>query len=103
MVGNIGLTLNRYNALRGKFNRMCSKKPSSGKLEVPETIHESFLSKGDAKDNLWQLCPGRWQQGLAIAAVFMHLILTLGSVPKTPLAGPVHSARDVVQDFGKVQ
>ena len=54
MVGNIGLTLNRYNALRGKFNRMCSKKPSSGKLEVPETIHESFLSKGDAKDNLWQ-------------------------------------------------
>ena len=52
-VGNIRLGINQYNNLRGQFNRFCQKKPQSGKLDVPEQIHKSFMAKGDEKDKLF--------------------------------------------------
>ena len=53
-VGSIRLGVQAYNNFRGKFNRMCSKKPKSGRLDVPESIHKIFQEKGNAKDQLFE-------------------------------------------------
>ena len=53
-VGGLTLGLQSYNSWRGKFSRMCGRKPTSGRLDVPEDIHKAFLEKGAGKDQLFE-------------------------------------------------
>ena len=45
-LGNLVLTQAAYNRWRAKLDRMCRKKPVSGKLDVPDDIHKQWLEKG---------------------------------------------------------
>ena len=51
-LGNLVLTQAAYNRWRAKLDRMCRKKPVSGKLDVPDDIHKQWLEKGTGKDAL---------------------------------------------------
>ena len=53
-VGKLTLTQNAYNCWRGKFNRFVGRKPTSGKLEVPEDLHAVWLGKSSEKDDLFE-------------------------------------------------
>ena len=51
-VGPFSLTQAEYNKWRMKLNRMCQRKRCSGKLDVPEDIHKTWLDKGTGKEGL---------------------------------------------------
>ena len=53
-VGKLHLPTGEYNKWRGKFNRFMARKPSSGKLEVPEDLHRTWLTKSIEKDDLFE-------------------------------------------------
>ena len=53
-VGDRMLTFQQFESYRGKFNRACKPKETSGRLDVPPEIHQTFLEKGAAKDKLFE-------------------------------------------------
>lgn len=53
-VGELALTQQEYNNWRGKFGRACTPKQASGRLDVPEDVHETFLQKGKKKEQIFE-------------------------------------------------
>ena len=51
-VADLHLTLQEFNNWRGRFGRACERKQTSGRLDVPEEIHQMYLQKGTVRDNL---------------------------------------------------
>ena len=52
--GEIALTQQEYNNWRGKFGRACTPKQTSGRLDVPTDVHETFLAKGKKKEQMFE-------------------------------------------------
>ena len=48
------LTEKQLNQFRGKFRRLCEPKRDSGRLEVPEDIHNKYVAKGAAREKLFE-------------------------------------------------
>ena len=53
-VGDLKLSQQDYNNWRGKFGRACQPKAASGRLDVPKEMHEVFLGKGKAKEQMFE-------------------------------------------------
>ena len=53
-VGNLELTVKEYDFYRGKFRRLCEPKRDSGRLEVPDDIHQKFVNKGQGREDMFE-------------------------------------------------
>ena len=52
-VGDILLTAEQHEQLRGKFRRTCEPRRGSGILVVPKDIHEQYCGRGASREKLW--------------------------------------------------